>query len=32
MGLGLPYEKIPGGFRLSVSDTAQATRLILDHP
>lgn len=31
MGLGLPYEKIPGGFRLSVSDTAQATRLILDH-
>ncbi len=32
MGLGLPYEKIPGGFRLSVSDTAQATRLILAHP
>ena len=32
MGLGLPYEKIPGGFRLSVSDTAQATRLILDRP
>ena len=32
MGLGLPYEKIPGGFRLSVPDTAQATRLILDHP
>ena len=32
MGLGLPYEEIPGGFRLSVSDTAQATRLILDHP
>ena len=32
MGLGLPYEKVPGGFRLSVSDTAQATRLILDHP
>ena len=32
MGLGLPYEKIPGGFRLSVFDTAQATRLILDHP
>ena len=31
MGLGLSYEKIPGGFRLSVSDTAQATRLILDH-
>ena len=32
MGLGLPYEKIPGGFRLSVSDTAQATQLILAHP
>lgn len=32
MGLGLPYEKIPGGFRLSVPDTAQATRLILAHP
>lgn len=32
MGLGLPYEKTPGGFRLSVSDTAQATRLILDRP
>lgn len=32
MGLGLPYEKVPGGFRLSVPDTAQATRLILDHP
>ena len=32
MGLGLPYEKVPGGFRLSVSDTAQATRLILAHP
>ena len=32
MGLGLSYEKVPGGFRLSVSDTAQATRLILDHP
>ena len=32
MGLGLPYEKIPGGFRLSVSDTAQATRLSLAHP
>lgn len=32
MGLGLPYEKITGGFRLSVSDTAQATRLILAHP
>ena len=32
MGLGLPYEKIPGGFRLSVPDTAQATQLILAHP
>ena len=32
MGLGLPYEKISGGFRLSVSDTAQATQLILAHP
>ena len=32
MGLGLPYEKILGGFRLSVPDTAQATRLILAHP
>ena len=32
MGLGLPYEKVPGGFRLSVSDTAQATQLILAHP
>ena len=32
MGLGLSYEKVPGGFRLSVPDTAQATRLILDHP
>ena len=32
MGLGLPYEKVPGGFRLSVPDTAQATQLILDHP
>ena len=32
MGLGLPYEKIPGGFRLSVPDTAQATKLILAHP
>ena len=32
MGLGLPYEKVPGGFRLSVPDTAQATQLILAHP
>lgn len=32
MGLGLPYEKAPGGFRLSVPDTAQATQLILAHP
>ena len=32
MGLGLSYEKVPGGFRLSVPDTAHATRLILAHP
>lgn len=32
MGLGLPYEKVPSGFRLSVPDTAQATQLILAHP
>ena len=32
MGLGLPYEKVPGGFRLSVPDTAHATQLILAHP
>ena len=32
MGLGLSYEKVPGGFRLSVPDTAQATQLILAHP
>ena len=32
MGLGLPYEKTPGGFRLSVPDTAHATQLILAHP
>lgn len=32
MGLGLPYEKVPGGFRLSVPDTAQATQLFLAHP
>ena len=32
MGLGRSYEKVPGGFRLSVPDTAHATRLILAHP
>ena len=32
MGLGPSYEKVPGGFRLSVPDTAQATQLILAHP
>ena len=32
IGLGLPYEKVPGGFRLSVPDTAHATQLILAHP
>ena len=32
MGLGLSYEKVPGGFRLSVPDTAHATQLILAHP
>lgn len=32
MRLGLAYEKVPGGFRLSVPDTAHATRLILAHP
>ena len=32
MGLGPSYEKVPGGFRLSVPDTAHATQLILAHP
>lgn len=32
MGLGLSCEKVPGGFRLSVPDTAHATQLILAHP
>ena len=30
--LKLPYEAIPGAFRLSVPDTAAATELILQHP
>ena len=31
-GLGVPYEKIPDAYRLSVTNTAEATRLILKHP
>lgn len=30
--LGAPYEKIPGGYRLSVENTRRATDLILQHP
>ena len=30
--LGAEYERVPNGFRLSVSNTAQATALILKHP
>lgn len=31
-GLGVPFEKIPDAYRLSVTNTAEATRLILKHP
>ncbi len=31
-GLGHTYEKIPGGYRVSVPNTADATQLILTHP
>lgn len=30
--LGKPYEKIAGGYRIEVRDTAQATEMILAHP
>lgn len=30
--LGAPYEEVRDGFKLSVSDTAAATRMILKHP
>lgn len=30
--LGVPYEPLRGGFRLSVPDTAAATGLIIEHP
>lgn len=30
--LGMPYEEIRDAFRVSVPDTATATRLIIDHP
>lgn len=30
--LGVEYERVQGGFRLSVSNTAQATDLIINHP
>ena len=30
--LSAPYEKIPGGYRLSVENTRRATDLILQHP
>ncbi len=30
--LGKPYEKIAGGWRISVADTAEATALILNYP
>ncbi|MBQ4066139.1 MAG: ABC transporter ATP-binding protein [Clostridia bacterium] len=30
--LGLPFEPIKDGYRISVSDTAEATRLIISHP
>ncbi len=30
--LGLPIEELSGGFRISVPDTAAATRLITEHP
>lgn len=30
--LGLPYEALNGAYRLSVADTAEATKLIIAHP
>ena len=30
--LGMPYEKLRDAYRVSVPDTAAATRLILEHP
>ncbi len=30
--LGKPYEKLRDGYRVSVADTTEATRLILEHP
>lgn len=30
--LGLPLEPVPGAYRVEVPDTAEATRLILEHP
>jgi len=30
--LGVSYEKIPGAFRIAVSDTAEATKLIVSNP
>lgn len=30
--LGRPYEKLRGGYRVSVANTAQATALIRQHP
>lgn len=30
--LGVPYERVPGAIRLSLSNTEAATRLILNHP
>jgi multidrug/hemolysin transport system ATP-binding protein len=29
---GVPYEKTKDGYRLSVSDTSEATKLIVAHP
>ena len=31
-GLGVPFERIPDAYRLSVTNTEEATRLILKHP
>ena len=30
--LGMPYEKLRDAYRVSVPDTAAATRLIVEHP
>lgn len=30
--LGYPYERVNGGWRVAVADTAEATRLIVKHP